>query len=196
MPRVCSPIVPYRRMPTGLPGGSDYVDILGLRPLDAAAGDELDPLVRLEAAETASLDGGVVNEDVGSAIVGGDETIALVGVERLHCALSHYALSCLDDPGAACAAPGLLRSRRRLRMAGGPVHDLAQRQHHTAESADCGPLGAGALLGDLRWHGRGRWPWWGGAVSGWERPGGGGSRIRVGRGWLGHGVFPLGGGGR
>ena len=81
-------------------------------------------------------------------------------------------------------------------MAGGPVHDLAQRQHHTAESADCGPLRVGALLGDLRWHGRDRWPRWGGAVSGWERPCGGRSRIRVGRGWLGHDVFPLGGGDR
>jgi hypothetical protein len=55
------------------------VDILGLRALGALAGCELDPLVLLKAAETASLDGGVVNEDVGRAVVGGDETVALVG---------------------------------------------------------------------------------------------------------------------
>jgi hypothetical protein len=39
------------------------VDVLGLRTLDAAAEGELDPLVCLEAAEAATLDGGVVDED-------------------------------------------------------------------------------------------------------------------------------------
>src|SRR6266496_2149008 len=70
---------------------SDRADFLGLRPLGAPAGGELDPLVVLEAAVTVNLDGGVVNEDVGSAVVGDDETVALVGVEPLHCALSHCA---------------------------------------------------------------------------------------------------------
>src|SRR5579863_9318948 len=106
MPRVRSPIVPHRRMPTGLPGGSDYVDILGLRPLGAATGDELDPLVLLEAAETASLDGGVVNEDIRSAVVGGDETIAPVGIEPFHCALSHCAFSyCVRASELPCVSP-------------------------------------------------------------------------------------------
>jgi len=58
-------------------GWSDRADFLGLRALSAPAGGELDPLVVLEAAETVSLDGRVVNEDVGRAVVGGDETIAL-----------------------------------------------------------------------------------------------------------------------
>ena len=42
---------------------SDRVDVLGLRTLDAAAEGELDRLVCLEAAEAATLDGGVVDED-------------------------------------------------------------------------------------------------------------------------------------
>src|SRR5690242_19888099 len=88
---------------------SDGPDLVGLRALGAPAGGVLDPLVFLEAAVAVSLDGGVVDEDIGSAVVGGDETIALVGVEPLHCALSHY-FSPETIFGAACAGPGLLRS--------------------------------------------------------------------------------------
>jgi hypothetical protein len=88
------------------------------------------------------------------------------------------------------AGRGSPARRQRLRIAGGPVHHPAQRQHHSAESAACGPLHAGALLRDLRWHGRDRWPWRGGPVRGRKRPCGGRARIRVGRSWLGHGVFP------
>src|SRR5437660_5540756 len=84
------PAVAFRRCA----GLSDRADVLGLRALSALGRGELDPLVVLEAAVTVSLDGGVVNEDVGGAVVGGDETIALVGVEPLHCALSHCAFSC------------------------------------------------------------------------------------------------------
>jgi hypothetical protein len=64
-------------------------DLLGLRPLGALAGGELDPLVLLQTAETVNLDGGVVNEDVGGAVVWGDKPITLVSVEPLHGALSH-----------------------------------------------------------------------------------------------------------
>jgi len=53
------------------------VDLFGLWPLEALTGGELDPLVFLQAAEAASLDGGVVNEKIGSAVVGSDETITL-----------------------------------------------------------------------------------------------------------------------
>ena len=49
---------------------SDRVDLLGLRALGAAAGGELDPLVFLEPAVTTSPEGGVVNEDIGSIVVG------------------------------------------------------------------------------------------------------------------------------
>src|SRR5690242_15847658 len=71
---------------------SDGPDLDRLRALGAAAGRVLDPLVFLEAAVPVSLDGGVVDEDIGSAVVGGDEAVTLVGVEPLHFALSHYFL--------------------------------------------------------------------------------------------------------
>ena len=41
-----------------------------MRALGTAAGRVLDPLVFLEAAVAVSLDGGVVDEDIGSAVVG------------------------------------------------------------------------------------------------------------------------------
>ena len=50
---------------------SDRADLLGPWAPGAAADGELDPLVVLEAAVTASLDGGVVDEEVGRAVVGG-----------------------------------------------------------------------------------------------------------------------------
>ena len=49
---------------------SDRADLLGPRALGAAADGELDPLVFLKAAVTASLDGGMVDEEVGRAVVG------------------------------------------------------------------------------------------------------------------------------
>src|SRR5512146_2170257 len=84
-----------------LPGSgsqrSDRLDLLGLRALGPLGRGELDPLVLLEAAVAGRLDSGVVHEDVGGAIVWGDETEALVRVEPLHCALSHLILLLLDD---------------------------------------------------------------------------------------------------
>src|SRR6516165_6732940 len=67
----------------------ERVDLLGLRALGPLAGRVLHPLVLLKAAVTVNLDGGVVNEDVIGAVVGGDETVPLVGVEPFHSALSH-----------------------------------------------------------------------------------------------------------
>ena len=55
------------------------------------------------------LDGGVVDEDVGSAVVGGDEPIALVRVEPLHCSLSHCALLPSRSSGCTGVHPGLWR---------------------------------------------------------------------------------------
>jgi hypothetical protein len=47
------------------------VVILGLRPLDVAAGDELDPLVLLEAAETAGRGGAAPLADGSGQVVEG-----------------------------------------------------------------------------------------------------------------------------
>src|SRR6516162_7319086 len=71
------------------PNGLERVDLLGLRALGPPAGRVLNPLVLLKAAVAVSLDGGVVNEDVSGAVVGGDEPVPLVGVEPFHSALSH-----------------------------------------------------------------------------------------------------------
>src|SRR5947207_11499375 len=95
---------------------SDGPDLVGLRALGAPAGRVLDPLIFLEAAVAISLDGGVVDEDIGSAVVGGDESVALVGVEPLHFALSHY-FSPETIFGTTCAGPGCcdrLSSEARL----------------------------------------------------------------------------------
>src|SRR5487761_1357745 len=70
-------------------GWSDRADLLGLRALLALACGVLDSLVVREAAVAVRLNGRVVNEDIGRAVVRGDETEALVRVEPLHCALSH-----------------------------------------------------------------------------------------------------------
>src|ERR1700744_1968219 len=70
----------------------DRVDFLRLRALGAAASRVLHPLVLVQGAETVDLNGGVVDEDVGRAVVRGDEAIALVRVEPLHSALRHVLL--------------------------------------------------------------------------------------------------------
>src|SRR6266536_3716260 len=90
-----------RAIPGSLRSGSDRVNLLGLRALGAPGDGVLDALVVLEAAVTVSLDGGVVDEDVRRAVVGGDETVALVRAEPLHCSLSHCAL--LPRRSSRCA---------------------------------------------------------------------------------------------
>src|SRR5271157_4566915 len=76
--------------PATVAGSSDRLDAVSLGTLGALAGSVLHALVVLEAAVTVSLNHGVVNEDVTGSVVGGDETIALVGVEPLDCTLSHF----------------------------------------------------------------------------------------------------------
>src|SRR5690349_4014967 len=90
---------------------SDGLDVLGLGTLGTRAGGELHPLVFLEATVTVSLNNGVVDKDVICSVIRGDETIALVGVEPLHCTLSHFALSpTLNDVRVhVYGARGLLR---------------------------------------------------------------------------------------
>src|SRR6266700_8099987 len=78
--------------PRAVPGPLERADLVSLRSLRTAYRRVLDALVLLKAAVTVSRDRGVVNEDVRRGVVGGDETIALVRVEPLHCSLSHCAL--------------------------------------------------------------------------------------------------------
>jgi hypothetical protein len=84
----------------------ERLDLLGLRALGPPAGRVLNPLVLLKAAVTVSLDGGVVNEDVVCAVIRGDETVALIGVEPLHGALSH-----VSSPGGTIVGTCLRTTR-------------------------------------------------------------------------------------
>src|SRR5689334_633558 len=77
----------------------DRVNLFGLRALGAAPRGVLDPLVLLEGAEAVHLDGGVVDEDVGRAVVRGNEAVALVRVEPLHGALRHVLLLLMTISG-------------------------------------------------------------------------------------------------
>jgi hypothetical protein len=112
-------------------GFSDRADLLGLRTLGPASNGVLDSLVVLEAAVTVNLDSGVVDEDVGRAVVWGDETVPLVRVEPLHCSLSHLRFLPQRRSGSTGVHPGLLgppdtseawpRDRRR------PLSELRRR---------------------------------------------------------------------
>ena len=73
--------------------GLERLNVLGLRALLALRGVELDALVLVQALVTLAGDGGVVDEHVRAAAVGGDEAEALFAVEPLHGALCHLGLS-------------------------------------------------------------------------------------------------------
>src|SRR5699024_10362455 len=68
---------------------SDRADALRLRALGTLGDLELDALRLLEAAVTLGLDGGVVDEDVVTDTVLGDEAVALLRVEPLVGSLCH-----------------------------------------------------------------------------------------------------------
>ncbi len=62
---------------------SDLLDVGGLGALLALSDFEADALILVQRAEAAALDGGVVNEEISAALVGGDESEALFSVEPL-----------------------------------------------------------------------------------------------------------------
>ena len=66
----------------------DSLNVLGLPALGAFDYVELNGLTFLEAAETAGLDGRVVNENV-FAVLTADEAVALRVIEPLNCSLFH-----------------------------------------------------------------------------------------------------------
>src|SRR5690349_18563924 len=72
---------------------SERTNLLRLRALLALGDLELDPLVLLQSAVTARLDGREVDEHVSTPAVDGDEAEALVCVEPLHGSLRHAELS-------------------------------------------------------------------------------------------------------
>src|SRR5689334_16544949 len=78
---------------------SERANLLRLRALLALGDLELDPLVLLQSAVPARLDGREVDEHVSTPAVDGDEAEALVCVEPLHGSLRHAELSLLKMPG-------------------------------------------------------------------------------------------------
>jgi hypothetical protein len=68
---------------------SEFHHVGGLGALLALDDVEADPLILLERAESAVLDGGVVDEEISATFIGRDETESLFGVEPLDSALSH-----------------------------------------------------------------------------------------------------------
>src|SRR5262245_8278244 len=103
---------PSRARPR-LASAAERADVLRLRALLALGHVELDPLVVFEAAEPGRVDRRVVDEDVGTPVVWGDEAEPLLGVEPLHSALNH--LLCLpfeDRRGAHVARLRLLATAR------------------------------------------------------------------------------------
>src|SRR6266699_6815527 len=111
-------------------GQSDGADRRRLRPAIALLDVEFDPLPLLEAAVAIHLDGGEVHEHIPTT-VDRDEAVALVRVEPLDGALSHYPTTPSLRSGLSGPAPcyrGTRRSRsvRRARQAGIAV--LADRE--------------------------------------------------------------------
>jgi hypothetical protein len=74
---------------SAIAAASELDDVGGLGSFLALGHIEADPLIFLEGAESAILDGGVVNKEIGAAFVGRNETETLFRVEPLHGALSH-----------------------------------------------------------------------------------------------------------
>src|SRR5206468_2315930 len=85
-------------------GQSDGADRRRLRPAIALLDVEFDPLPLLEAAVAIHLDGGEVHEHVPTT-VDRDEAVALVRVEPLDGALSHYPTTPYLRSGLSDPAP-------------------------------------------------------------------------------------------
>src|SRR6202012_5705903 len=108
----------------------------------------LNTLVLGQGAEAVDLDGGVVDEDVGGAVVRGDEAVALVRVEPLHGALRHVLLLHMTISGT---------HGRASRVATTAVLFLLRRcslEQHRGGLARPGrtPHDADALQSEFRWR--------------------------------------------
>jgi hypothetical protein len=66
-----------------------FLDVGRLGALLALRDFEADALILVQRAESAALDGSVMDEEIGTTLVGSDETEALLSVEPLDGALSH-----------------------------------------------------------------------------------------------------------
>ena len=71
-----------------------FVDVGGLGAFLALANFKAHSLVFIEGFEARALNGSVMNEEIGSAFVRGNETKTLVGVEPLDSSLRHKLFLC------------------------------------------------------------------------------------------------------
>src|SRR6266568_6062184 len=76
---------------------SERPDVVRLRALGALGGGELHLLVLIQRAVATRVDCRVVHEDVCRAVVRGDKTVPLVGVEPLYGSLSHLLSPSRDE---------------------------------------------------------------------------------------------------
>lgn len=73
--------------------GSEFHDILGLRPFGSLGDIKLDALSFFQRAETTALDDRIMDEDIASVILL-NESITLLITEPFYCALRHRAAPC------------------------------------------------------------------------------------------------------
>lgn len=69
--------------------GLDLGDVGRLRAFLALSHIETDALILVQGPETRGLDRGMMNEKIGTTLIGGDESETLFGVEPLNSTLSH-----------------------------------------------------------------------------------------------------------
>ena len=96
------------------------VDVGRLGALLALTNLEADALILVQGTETRGFDGGVVHEEIGASVIGGDESETLFGVEPLNGALSHddYLLFFVLDTDAL-SLPGEVAMLFSARTIGG-----------------------------------------------------------------------------
>src|SRR5690348_8675189 len=92
-------------MATRRANASDRTDVLRLRSLLPLGRVKLDLLVLIQRPVAGARDRGEVHEHVRRPVIGGDETIALIGVEPLHCSRCHQSTSSVCHAMTRPAAP-------------------------------------------------------------------------------------------
>src|SRR5207249_5581912 len=113
---------------------SEPADVLRLRALAALRDVELHPLVLLQAAEAGGRDGREVGEHVSAAVVGRDETEALVCVEPFHRTGGHvlsFSFTGLVRSPQTHGAPG---SRPQAHRKASGNHNYYAREPSTVEA--------------------------------------------------------------
>src|SRR5215212_753505 len=110
--------------------GVRFANVLGLRPLPALAYFVGYFLTLLEGPEPGALYGGVVDEDILTTFVRGDEAVALLGAEPLYCSLGHQFVPAFPLLGLTTGDPSSPSTRSIPRFKG-PGPDTPRYQTFT-----------------------------------------------------------------